>query len=782
MGNTKNKNGKITAQVLNRSQKLSIFAGCGFTIWFSVGTTQPIFNVFLTNHLGASSTQLGLLVGLIQLSAVFHLLAIFIYGNLKERKKYYITMHFIHRSFALILAGITFYVGRSGNSSIAVKIIILMVAISWSFANASSSGWWSWIADLIPDKVRGSFFGKRSSIMQIVNIIWFMTVSITLDTLTNINIFYIYSIVFLIAAVAGIADVILFMFVPEPVQENKTKINLKDFLEPLRNRNFVLNSFSLGLGVFAINVFAPFAAPYITSADTIGAPNTWLGIMFVISQMIWILVVPFWGVVMDRFGRKPVVMMGCLISLSYLGYLILNGENYVFVLPVIALIGGLFTPAFWEGINQLMLTLTPVKNRTAFVSWNFTIIGIVSSGGAYLGGLLKDKTEGVTMNLTDSISLNNTHFIILLSVALLFLTMLILSMVKEPKGKELGFVVTRIARPGIFRTFASIGVLSSTRNSVSVAKALRSIDDSSQDLAFDEIIERLYDPDPDVREEAAGALGRIGSHKAVDVLIEQLQDKESTIRSQAAKALGNIGSNDALPALLDGINDPSEDVQNACTRALGSIGGEESVKRLLSIIKNIGSDRLAASGAEAVSRLGAIEAAWEIVPRMHRSLNPVLTRQLAISLANLIGDPGQFYKYVTGKSVQRENNIKILFIDAARKFPHLYKSIKDEPIPGDLKNKISKKIKSLKKYFDEEEFLSSFALLNECVSLITCTLIDTDNNDKNFFRKLYLLDRKTALWWWFIQESSFRVKEASDEVVKIDIMIGLYFLARKTQQ
>lgn len=773
-------NWKISSRALNKSLKLSTIAGCGFTLWFSVASTQPIFNVFFTNVLGATSAQLGLLVGLIQISAVFHLLAIYVYSILKERKKYFIIMHLIHRIFAFILTGVTYLVGKSGNNSAAIKIIIASITISWVFANGSSSGWWSWMADLIPEKIRSSFFGHRSSIMQIMNIIWFMAVSITLDTLTGINIYFIYSVIFFIGSIGGLVEIILFIFVPEPPQEQPESMSLESFFEPLHDKNFVLNSFSVGIGVFAINVFAPFSSPYITSPDTIGAPNTWLGIMFVISQMMWILVVPFWGVIMDRFGRKPVVMMGCLMFVGYLGYLILSPGNYVYVLPVIALLVGLFAPAFWEGINQLMLVLTPSKNRTAFVSWNFTIIGIVSSGGAYLGGIIMDRTKGHYIQISDSFSITNIHFILLISVVLLLVTMIFLSFIKEDKGKDLGFVVNRIARPGIFRTFISMGTLSSTKSSVSVSKALRSIDNFSQDLVLDDVIERLYDPDPDVREEAASALGRIGSHEAVHALMEQVQDNDSTIRSQAAKALGKIGHSDALPVLLEGLSDTSEDVQNACTLALGSMGDEKSVQRLLIIIRNIGSDRLAASGAEAASKLGAIEAVWEIVPRIHNSLNPVLTRQLSIALANLMGESGQFYKYVTGKSSQRENNIKILFSDVNKRFSPFLKSIKKEPTPSDLKNKIRKNIKSLKKYFDEEEFLSSYVLLKESVFLMTDFLIDAETGEKNYFRKLYLMDRKTALWWWFIRESSHRVNDAPEEVIKIDILIGLYFLASKS--
>ena len=52
--------------------------------------------------------------------------------------------------------------------------------------------------------------------------------------------------------------------------------------------------------------------------------------------------------------------------------------------------------------------------------------------------------------------------------------------------------------------------------------------------------------------------------------------------------------------------------------------------------------------------------------------------------------------------------------------------------------------------------------------------------EKNYFRKLYLMDRKTALWWWFFQESSHQVNDAAEEVVKMDILIALYLLTKKS--
>lgn len=633
------------------------------------------------------------------------------------------------------------------------------------------------MADLIPDNIRATFFGQRSSLMNIVNIVWFMGVTILLDTLTHVNIFYIYGIIFAVASLGGIADIILFFFVPEPKQEHREPLSLKLFLEPLKNRNFIIFSTGVGMAVFAINAFAPFTSPYITSPGGIGAPNTWLGIMFVISQLTWILVSPSWGLIMDKFGRKPVLIIGCLSAFSNLGYLILGRDNYTYILPLIAISGGLLAPALWDGINQMMLSLTPVKNRTAYVAWNFTIIGLISAGGAFTGGIIKDRTAHISLPLTENFSLINIHFILLLSLALILFSLLILSFVKEDKSKPLKFVVSRVVRPGVFRTFSNMGILGGTTDSGKIARTLRHIDDHSEDIARDDIIERLYDPDSHVREEAALALGRIRCRGAVEALTEQLRDRGSTIRTQAASALGLIGDTTSIPVLMEGLNDPSEDVQNACAKALGVIGGDESVSTLLKLFKDR-PDRLMATGAEAVSRLGALEAAWEIIPRMHNSLNPVLTRQLAISIGNLLGSPGEFYKYLTGKTIKRESHIQSLFQDPGKRITRLVAAAEAHPLSPDVKKRILLRMNKVQEIYDNHRYKEAFAMVRLAMKpVIEHILGETCKEGCDEVGALFKKNRKIGLWWWFILQAEECIEHSSKEVLKIDILLSLYFIS-----
>ena len=59
----------------------------------------------------------------------------------------------------------------------------------------------------------------------------------------------------------------------------------------------------------------------------------------------------------------------------------------------------------------------------------------------------------------------------------------------------------------------------------------------------------LNDNDPDVRQKAALALGKIGDARAVDALIEALKDRDDTLSGHAARALAEIGDASAVEAL-----------------------------------------------------------------------------------------------------------------------------------------------------------------------------------------------------------------------------------------
>ena len=93
----------------------------------------------------------------------------------------------------------------------------------------------------------------------------------------------------------------------------------------------------------------------------------------------------------------------------------------------------------------------------------------------------------------------------------------------------------------------------------------------------DNLREMLKDKDPNIRRNAAQALGNVGpeAKAAVPALTETLKDKDDFVCQCAAYALGNIGpeAKAAVPALTEATQSKNYFVRQSAVAALGKIAG-----------------------------------------------------------------------------------------------------------------------------------------------------------------------------------------------------------------
>lgn len=92
------------------------------------------------------------------------------------------------------------------------------------------------------------------------------------------------------------------------------------------------------------------------------------------------------------------------------------------------------------------------------------------------------------------------------------------------------------------------------------------------DAVVRRLVAALNDADPDVRQNLAVALAKIGP-ATVEPLTEALRDPDANRRAGAAYALGQIGgaAKSALPALLDLLTDPEVNVRRQVSYAISRI-------------------------------------------------------------------------------------------------------------------------------------------------------------------------------------------------------------------
>lgn len=133
-----------------------------------------------------------------------------------------------------------------------------------------------------------------------------------------------------------------------------------------------------------------------------------------------------------------------------------------------------------------------------------------------------------------------------------------------------------------------LGLLDSRDSNVRINSicALRQIHDP---IAIPYLIEMLNDKVPEVRKEAAFALGFfIEPEEAAQTelpLIDALGDSEPEVQEVAVRSLGKIKSKDSIPYLEELLQDNNQNLQIAAVTALGKIGDPGAVDSLTHLLE-----------------------------------------------------------------------------------------------------------------------------------------------------------------------------------------------------
>jgi len=764
---------------LRRAMVLNTVCGALGVMWFTACAPQTVLPIFLKNYLGASDEQVGYLVATMQIVVPCYLVGVLVYGRLAKRKTFWASAHVLHRLLTFALAGVALWAATGGNKQAGVWIILGASFVSAMLMAASAAGWWSWMADLVPENIRGTFFSKRGTVINILNTLWFFGIMGALDYVSKANAMYVFAAVFATGTVLGVVDILLHATLPEPKRlPEEMRVGWREFVEPLGNRNFMVFSSAMGAYAFGLYVFIFFIGPTLT-ADVakggFGAPKIWLSISLAVNQAIWFFTVTAWGKIMDRFGRKPAVILGAMFPALWTLYVFMTPTNYAYVLIAITILASLISPGYWYGAGQWMLTLTPVKNRTTYIAWHSVIVGLLAAGGAVTGGWLMEGLKDFHTQVW-GLHLMNFHVVAIVAMALCVPGVWMLGRTREGKEKPVGFVVSVLATPAILRAFVNMRVIESAADSARTARAIRTTDGVAGHLVVSDILKRLDDPDAEVREEAAWALGRIGATEVVETLVRRLRDPSSTIRLVIARSLGQLGDPRAVPALVECLSDKSEELQDACARALGAIGGRESVRRLLRMLEGKHAERVLVSSAEGVSKHGILEAAWEILPRMHSTANPVLRGQLAIAMGNLLGQPGEFYQVLTSETARQGARLGRLFRGAKRAIRSFRPALPREK-QQDL-DPLETKLRRARGLLEGQSYRATIEAFYGILQKLTEMVIGKAYPDDVAIDYAFARDAKLGLGFWFIREIKNLLATVDDaDLLHTDALLALYFLS-----
>ncbi|MDH5490888.1 MAG: HEAT repeat domain-containing protein, partial [Myxococcales bacterium] len=108
----------------------------------------------------------------------------------------------------------------------------------------------------------------------------------------------------------------------------------------------------------------------------------------------------------------------------------------------------------------------------------------------------------------------------------------------------------------------------------------------AEKLALEEIVERLFDPEPEMRRGAAAELATMGGAEAMPLLRLALADPNTRARQAALNGLGSLRRAEAAEFIAPFIDDPNPQLRIAALRGLASSIGDSASAALLRALED----------------------------------------------------------------------------------------------------------------------------------------------------------------------------------------------------
>jgi MFS family permease len=379
----------ITPERLPSIMRRHIATGALGTIYGVL--TANMFQFAFGNAIGVTIEQWGVLTAICAFAISLQLVGAYLGARVGHRRLIWYVLEFSSRLVRGAGFVIPFLLYRHGDKfAAAVTMIVLLGAGSLSAA-AASPVWFSWLADIIPQKIQGSFMGRRDMWISFAAIAVIVPLSYLLDRAPKELKPHALVAVFCFAIVLGVIDMGLHRVIPEPPLKRKNLAPFKEqILAPITNPDYgywllfnVVWNFAFFLGTSLSNVYF---------LDNLGIRNNFLGgaISLIVAPYVGMLFTSRWsGVLIDRIGVKKVLIGAffCQVTLPVF-WIVATPPTALFWLSVNSVLGGIGLSTGVNAYNKYILRLPPRSQRAMYLAVTNCLNNISGGIASLIAGFL----------------------------------------------------------------------------------------------------------------------------------------------------------------------------------------------------------------------------------------------------------------------------------------------------------------------------------------------------------------------------------------------------------
>ena len=405
---------RISKDAIRRSLKASTVDAI-FAAAFTIGTGGILLGNFLV-ELNASPVVFGMLSSIPMLVNLIQPLGAYLSERTTSRFQYALRTHGIARLLWLILVlGIAMSSWGWLNSEQLVDLTLLIVVVTHLLGGLGTASWFSWIAMLVPRRLRGRYFGLRNSATNLTEFICLPLSGLAVSHWYG-GAIQGYGVILLLGIVFGIIGLGCQYFqvdmnpqsqnthgvslpqtseieldaVSDEASRTSEPISLPQIATPKnelassvwKNSNFLMFLVYFGSWTLAVSLSAPFFNFYML--DTLSIDVSWVTLYNSLRAGAHLLMLIMWGKLADKIGNRPILICnGILIAIIPWLWLAIGSTqlDLWLWLPLLHI----FIGGAWAAIdlcsNNLQIEIAPVKNQSIY----FAIAAAVAGGSGALG-------------------------------------------------------------------------------------------------------------------------------------------------------------------------------------------------------------------------------------------------------------------------------------------------------------------------------------------------------------------------------------------------------------
>lgn len=391
---------------IRRSLKASTLDGAFSSAFESIVKGVLISNFLL--GLGAGALEVGLLTSIPMMAHLLQPLGAYFSEKATSRHLYCLWIFGIARLLWLLPAAGIFCFSHGYLTAHDLTLLTMAVlALSTVLEAIGCAAWMSWMAVLVPVKLRGRYFSLRRSLSSLSALLTIPAGGWLVSSWMGSEIEG-YGVVLVLAVLLGLAS-LGFQFQMSDV--NPRQANTLSVVavagenpsvdcsapvpptsqsgERAGNANFLTLLLFLGLWSFGVNLSAPFFNFYLL--DTLHLNVQWVTLYSGLIYGAFFLMIVLWGRLADRVGNRPILIANCVLAAALpLLWLYTDGGvlSICLVLPLLHLMQGSTFAALDLCLANIQMELAPLSRQSGYFAIAAAVMGITGAAGATAGSLL----------------------------------------------------------------------------------------------------------------------------------------------------------------------------------------------------------------------------------------------------------------------------------------------------------------------------------------------------------------------------------------------------------